>query len=78
MELENQQQFEIWYPDYSFVKVIGSGSYGVVYSALRKTDGLKVAIKVVCVCKLVDICSLKMKMKRKKVFIPPFCVIARL
>ena len=48
MELESQQQFEIWYPEYSFIRVIGSGSYGIVYLAIRKTDGLKVAIKVVC------------------------------
>lgn len=78
MELENQQQFEIWYPDYSFVKVIGSGSYGIVYSAFRKTDGLKVAIKVVCTCRLVDICSSKMTMKKNEEFIHPSCVIVHL
>ena len=78
MELENQQQFEIWYPDYSFVKVIGSGSYGIVYAAFRKTDGLKVAIKVVCACGSFDICSSKMKMKRSEGFIHLSCVIVHL
>lgn len=47
MEFEAKRRLENWYPDYSFIRKIGSGSYGVVYMATRKSDNLKVAIKVV-------------------------------
>ena len=33
--------------DYKIVGLLGRGGFGVVYTALRKTDGLKVAIKEV-------------------------------
>ena len=46
---------------------LGSGAYSEVFSATRKNDGLKVAVKVV---KSVDLTSLRNEVKIMKLLLP--------
>ena len=44
---KHQQHQQKLSSEYKIVGLLGRGGFGVVYTALRKTDGLKVAIKEV-------------------------------
>ena len=48
--MDQRKQYDSLFPEYSFVNLVGQGSYGDVFFCIRKSDKKKVAIKVVWVC----------------------------
>ena len=41
------QKYCTLFPDFKFQKLVGQGSYGDVYYCVRKSDGVRVALKIV-------------------------------